>query len=278
MKHVSVVYLLFVTAMAAIHLQNSNGPAAVQEADRTGSPLSSANCGACHGGGNFSPSLEASLLEEGMPVTSYTPGKDYTVRLSLSATNNPTAYGFQAVALKAADNTNAGTFKNPPSGFRVVNLNNRLYAEHSSRRTSPVLEINWTAPETGSGTVRLYAAAIAANANNGISGDNTAGLASPLEITEAITTSITSPGMRLNFEVFPNPAPGESLYINLQESVQYLRIQIFSLQGQLRYESVEKQPFTGTPIAVPITALSKGIYQLVVQTETSRGGQLFVRP
>ena len=117
MNRTSVLYTLFLLALAFLHLQNSNGAAAVQEADRTGSPLSTANCGACHGGGNFSPSLEASLLDEGMPVNSYTPGKDYTVRLSIAAANNPSAYGFQAVALKAADNTNAGTFKKSTHGL-----------------------------------------------------------------------------------------------------------------------------------------------------------------
>ncbi len=276
MNRTSVLYTLFLMALAFIHLQNSNGAAAVQEADRTGSPLSTANCGACHGGGNFSPSLEASLLDEGMPVNSYTPGKDYTVRLSIAAANNPSAYGFQAVALKAADNTNAGTFKSPPTGFRVINLNNRLYAEHSSRRTSPIVEIPWTAPAAGTGTVRLYAAGIAANANNGISGDNTAGLTSPLELTEAVVTSTHSPNTPANMDIFPNPTSGDWLYVRPWDSAEQIHIQIFSLQGQRVYSHTESSFVKGSIISIPLANLPKGVYQLHLRTPNTTGNQRFI--
>lgn len=276
MKIKTVIFSCFLGLTALVNLQNSNGAAAVQEADRTGSPLSSANCSACHGGGNFNPVLTATLLDGEIPATSYTPGKTYTLRIDMAANNNPAAYGFQAVALRESDNSNAGSFSDAPTGFRVINLNNRQYAEHSSRRNSPGFDIKWTAPAAGSGTVNFFAAGIASNANSGISGDNAAALENPLSIEEAISTATRDHHTTPIFDLFPNPASGEKIFLRMERPAQDMVLSIFSIDGKRLYSTRKALLQADEKVGIPIAGLAPGLYQLTLRSVKVQGSRLFV--
>jgi len=182
-----IFFFLIPIGFAWFLLSNSGGAAAVQNVDRTSSPLGVGSCGSCHSGGNYSPVISAELLDNNTVVSKYSPGKLYQVRVTIVAGNNPRGYGFQLVSLSGNNNLQGGTFGNAPAGFNKVTLDNRVYVEHSSTRSSGTFVIPWTAPLVGTGSVRFYSAGLAVNGSNGTGGDSHVQAALPLTITEDLT-------------------------------------------------------------------------------------------
>lgn len=152
----------------------SAGPTA-SVGDLTGSPLSGITCNAsgCHGGGEaYAPDTEIEVLgADGETVSSYTGGTTYTLRVSCATTGTPGGYGFQAVALRGADDTQAGVFGEAPEGFGVTPLGGRDYLEHRRRSPGAAVEIPWTAPAEPGDSVRFYAIVNAVNGNGNSNGD-----------------------------------------------------------------------------------------------------------
>ncbi len=153
-------------------ISTSGGVAALFSQDRTGGPVSVGTCGSCHGGGSFSPTINLTVLNAGMnPVSQYTPGATYTLRVQVSSTGAPSGFGFQAIPLRGA-NIQAGTMVGPSALSRLSPLSGRVYFEHSALNPSGISTVQWTAPAQGSGTVSFYFIGLAANGNSGTSGDN----------------------------------------------------------------------------------------------------------
>jgi hypothetical protein len=170
------IYVLLLSAFALMVLQSrSGGPAANGLGDRTGSPLSSATCSACHSGGSFSPSLAITVRDASSnTVTSYTPGQNYTIEFNVTAgTGTPGGYGMQAVAISpSSGNAQAGTMGAVISSNTQISLfNTRSYIEHLGINASGTFLVNWTAPASGFGTVSIHACGNTVNANGGTSGD-----------------------------------------------------------------------------------------------------------
>lgn len=146
---------------------NSGGVAA----GRTGAP-GEQNCTACHAGTAQNGANEniLTLLSGTTPVTSYTPGQQYTVALVMSS--NPAKRGFQATALTST-NAMAGTFTGQ-AGNTTINGTTKKYANHTATsNTSSTLSWTWTwtAPASGTGNVTFYVASNKANNNNNDNGD-----------------------------------------------------------------------------------------------------------
>lgn len=140
-------------------------------AGKTGAP-GEQNCTACHAGTAQDGANEniLTLLDGTTPVTTYTPGQQYTMALVMSS--NPAKRGFQATALTSS-NTMAGTFT-AQAGNTSVNGTAKKYANHtSSSNTSSTLSWNWTwtAPASGTGNVTFYVASNKANNNGNNNGD-----------------------------------------------------------------------------------------------------------
>ena len=140
-------------------------------AGKTGAP-GEQNCTACHAGTAQDGTNENILvvLDGTSPVTSYVPGQQYTVTLSMSS--NPTKKGFQATALTSA-NTMAGDFS-AGSNTQINTGNNRKYANHtisSNSGSTTSWSWDWIAPVSGSGDVTFYVASNKANNNGADSGD-----------------------------------------------------------------------------------------------------------
>lgn len=140
-------------------------------AGKTGAP-GEQNCTACHAGTAQDGANEniLTLLDGTTPVTTYTPGQQYTVALVMSS--NPAKRGFQATALTSA-NAMAGNFTGQ-AGNTSVNGTTKKYANHTSTsNTSTTLSWNWTwtAPASGTGDVTFYVATNKTNNNGTTSGD-----------------------------------------------------------------------------------------------------------
>ncbi|MFM7682216.1 MAG: choice-of-anchor V domain-containing protein, partial [Bacteroidota bacterium] len=139
---------------------NSGGVAA----GKTGAP-GEQNCTQCHSGNTQDGSNEnvLTLLDGTTPVTTYSPGQQYTVTLSMSS--NPVKKGFQATALTSA-NAMAGIFTGQ-SGNTSINGSSKKYANHTSTSntssSAPIWTWTWTAPASGTGDVKFYVATNKAN-------------------------------------------------------------------------------------------------------------------
>ena len=201
--------LTFFTIIMATFLlmNNSNGPGEEQDADRTGSPLSSGACNVagCHDDGVFNPSVSIELLKDNLPVDKYQPGETYDMKVTITASQGtPSGYGFQAVALSSNDES-AGAWSDIPAGMHSITLsNNRTYVEHTTPNTNNnTFECKWTAPQAGTGEVTFYTAGNAVNLDNDVTGDGAK--TAQITFTEEDPNSIKTEHQFFNFTIFPNP-------------------------------------------------------------------------
>lgn len=177
MKHLYKICLsLSVIAAMFFFMNASTGPGANFGTGYTNAPFDGAYCTNCHGGGDFDPVLSIELRNGSTPVSTYIPNTAYTVHLELSTSTGltqDTRYGFQIVGVRTSDNANTGTWGSlSATNFHTVTINSRVYVEHSQRLDSGIIDIPWTAPATGTGNVRFYAAGNIVNMDFNPTGDN----------------------------------------------------------------------------------------------------------
>ncbi|MBU6325381.1 MAG: T9SS type A sorting domain-containing protein [Bacteroidetes bacterium] len=251
---------VFLSALGFLLLNSSNGAGASQNADRTGGPVANGNCNGCHSGGTVIPTVTVGLFDGLLPVTSYTPGKSYTLRIIVLGLGYP-RYGFQTVAL-ASGNVNAGTITAGSTGTRAVTINSRIYGEHSTPSSTGTFDLNWKAPAAGTGTVNFYTAGLGAANPSGDNGDK--GNTNTLTISEAAGTSVSAPQMG-SMHFGPNPVAEVMHFYGSAWS----NISVYNLQGQLQAR------FTGMHESINLSTLTSGVYLL--QAEDASGKQCSLR-
>jgi hypothetical protein len=244
---------VFLSALGILLMNSSNGAGASQNADRTGSPVANGNCNGCHSGGTVTPTVTVGLFDGLLPVTSYTPGKTYTLRIIVLGLGYP-RYGFQTVALSSG-NANAGTITAGSTGTRAITINGRIYGEHTSPSNTGSFDLSWKAPAAGTGTVNFYTAGLGAANPSGDNGDkaNT----NTLAISEASGTAITTQENE-NLSFGPNPVEKELHFYGSA-----LRgIKVYNLQGQLQ------KMFSGLHKCLNLSNLAPGYYLLQGQDDS----------
>ena len=169
--------------------------------DRTGAPSASGNCGSCHSGGTQGTSITLAVTEKGTfnAVTSYKPGKTYTIAISVLGLS--TAKGFQSTVLDA-DNKKIGTVANPATGSRVISTNNRDIVVQTTPSLSGMWTYEWTAPANPTGRVTIYTAGLAANSDGTTNGDQSA--VNSTTLTLDASSSAASPNI-VSLTAYPNP-------------------------------------------------------------------------
>ncbi len=155
----------------------SGGAAAVGGAGRTGAPFDAGTCSNCHGGGSFAPTFDVELLNiSNVPVTTYTPGASYTLRITITPTNGSPSYGFQTTCVQASTNNNLDTWETASLPFYAANVllasTGRNYVEHIATLGNNVMNIPWTAPASGYGSVSFYSIGNAVDDTGGTGGDS----------------------------------------------------------------------------------------------------------
>ena len=167
--------VLFIGVFAITLLSNSNGVAHQQNKDRTGAPGSDNTCEQCHAGGSFAPQLNAFMVVEGdiALADEYVPGGTHTLVINVTSTGAPSGYGVHGTAV-FADGSNAGSFndQDPNDCIWLDEVEGRHIFEQNDLCSSGTFEVEWTAPEAGSGPVTVYVASVAANGNGVSSGDS----------------------------------------------------------------------------------------------------------
>lgn len=258
--------LLLLPSSAALIVglsSSSNGAGASQSADRTGSPVSSGTCANCHSGGSSVPGLSVQLLDNGNPVTSYQPNKDYTLKVTVSGSEYQ-RFGFQSVALDGAD-AQAGTLTAVSSGTRVLTLAGRQYGEHTNPVAGGVFEMTWKAPASGKGTVKVFTAGLGAKNPSGDNGDRST--TNVLTLTEAAGSNVTDAGTP-ELLVYPNPAEHTLFFGNgtLKD------IAVLTVEGRV----IMEQATASDKLAVG--ALPGGLYLLQgTRSDGSRISARFIR-
>lgn len=274
-QHKIQVITLFLSVFLFIAF--SDGPAGgignngVRKQDRTGSPhaiATGATCAACHNDGSFSPSLAIELLDNGTAVNTYEPGKTYQLRYALSASSGtPSAYGIQSVVLEDGGNDNAGTFGSAPAGTRIAPIQTRSYFEHTTPSTASTFEVDWIAPDAGTGQVTVYASGVAANLDN--DNDNDGAATNTLNLDELIS-SLRLESLDVHTSLFPNPG---SEVINLQfTSVeqQNTTLHIINALGVEVHRDKLKLNQGATAYQVDITQFPSGVYWLFLNDKAGK--------
>lgn len=152
----------------------------------TGAVSSTVGCGGggCHSNGATTGiTITVELDSAGVPVTSYQPGRSYTVKMSATNTtsNNLPVFGFGLSSVTAAG---AGTTATHQAGTWSASLPNGIQNSIETDALTTVIEhqvqlprtsgtgtagttyvesIGWTAPAAGTGAVKLFAVINAAN-------------------------------------------------------------------------------------------------------------------
>lgn len=275
---IRLLYLLFFVIGGSVLLLNSAaGPAEVQEADRTNSPLSngtSCSFSPCHNSGTYSPGLTAQLLDGETAITVYEPGKTYTLSIAITGADEAQAYGFQSVLLHGEGNLNAGSFGEAPAGIQVVELEERQYAEQSARSSSSMFSIPWTAPEEGVGDIRLYAAGNAADGNGSNSGDQGVFLEEPIVFAQAGTSNSTDHLLTFNeVSLAPNPTSDRLLLTLDTDQPGRYTMSLFDVTGKQLQRQTVNLGFGRQSEWIDLAAHPNGLYLLHI----SNGQQFFTQ-
>ncbi|HTN46537.1 MAG TPA: choice-of-anchor V domain-containing protein [Flavipsychrobacter sp.] len=173
----TLLSLMLVTGIGALSIQSASGPATNLGENVTGAPFDNGTCNNCHGGGSWSATVGLQLLSGSTPVTSYTPGASYTVRItrSFSATLPlQGGFGFQMTSATGSANTNYNGWGALPTDINNELLNGRNYIEHTAKlpRATTQVNIPWTAPASASaGSVSFWIALNTVNGDGGTSND-----------------------------------------------------------------------------------------------------------
>ena len=186
MKNIIISSILIII-LISIYPKISNTSTSGSPGGMTGSPADGASCTTCHyaGVGN------SGFIESNIPLTGYIPNQTYTLTLTI---NQPGINKFGFEITSEEDNfgsAKTGTFLLTNSNeTKFVNNNNSVThkASGTSGNGGKTWEIDWQAPNSGTGTVNFYAAFIAANSDGQNSGDTWH--SSNISITEDVVNSI----------------------------------------------------------------------------------------
>ncbi len=181
--------------------------------NRTGA-TGSTGCYSCHGSSATSGiNVTIELDSAGVPVTRYIAGHNYTIKLKgvNNTTSNLPKFGFQlaSVSLTGAGTAaaaNAGTYGTMPSGCRNTTIGSIHVIEQTTRdapsigtgagsgATTYTENIPWTAPISGSGSIKLFGLINAVNSDGGASGSDkwNGGVDTITEFTAAEITGATA--------------------------------------------------------------------------------------
>lgn len=127
----------------------------------------------CHDDNSLNIGAAALSIEMGNATTQYIAGQTYPIKIKITDPNK-IRFGFQLVALQNQDLSNAGIFEitdfqrtqTVPSAYGLLDRNYVTYTFNGTDATvNGVGEwiVNWKAPNTSTGLITFYAAAVSAN-------------------------------------------------------------------------------------------------------------------
>jgi len=265
MKNKGLLFTLAVTGSIAITsfvLYPDGSPGG-----KTGSPGDGgANCTECHLG---TAQQASNWITSDIPVSGYVPGQTYTI----SASANHAGAGKFGFEVTAEDLTNAkkGTFViTDEAQTRQANANTSV--THTLTGTTPSGDskswsFNWTAPASGTGSIKFYGAFNAANGDNTNSGDQI--YLSSLTVNEGSTGITENLAGMVDVKVYPNPFTDFLEISSGKLEVPAGSIRISSQDGREVYSKTITDN-AQNKIRVDAGSFAKGIYIVTVIFEDNR--------
>ncbi len=261
-------------AFIGIVIMSSTSNNTTNNGDCTGSPLANGTtCYTCHNTGATRPItiMFATELGGGPMVTSFTPGKEYTITITSA---QPTAlfptFGFQACAL-TSDGQNAGAFTAATAGAVLASKDGVSYVEHgapiyTTGGTSRI-QMNWTAPSTDK-SVTFYAAMLHSNGYGNKEGDIPS---HPDKLVLSSTLSVKDANdLAAAVKLYPNPA-ADHITIELPQRANSADVHVYDLSGKMVYSAQAK----GT-LVINTSGFAKGVYTLQMTSGEYYAKKLFV--
>jgi len=272
MKFRNIYILLALLSLGYIFVSNSSGRADSTNWGNTGAPGdqtlndgSPRTCISCHGGNSIGVDLGIDIQnQDGSPLEDniYTPGTTYNMSVTISATSgSPSGYGFQMLALTDADEQEVNTWSNPSANTEIAFANNtgRTYVEHTNTSASNTFTMDWTAPESGKGSVTFYSCGNGVNGNFSTIGDGAA--CSTLTLTEAETNSVFNLNSdALQLELSPNPAIDQlQVNIDTQLSDDFL-LNVLNVNGQVIRSQAWPSTTGDSQVQLDVSQMTPGMY------------------
>lgn len=267
--------LLLITAVTALStlsfVMKDNGLAG-----RTGSPgETTCNTAGCHSGNPVNdPSGSISIAAPGLDANwEYAPGSTYQIQVTVSRTGNGKfGLGFESLLASGA---NAGTLTiTDPAQTQLktatVSGNVRNNVVHKTgggtSNDSHTFTFDWTAPPTGSGNVKFYAAGNAADGLTNPGGDYIFTMMQELE--EESGSGVAESNFNSNLSVHPNPV-GEIIQFSFSVATpSTIVFSLVNLQGETVQWFTEKPFTTGAhQFSMSLDAIvNNGVYLLKAES------------
>lgn len=210
---------LSVFSILILWLLMSNASGVPQAVTKAPGEANHNSCASCHTpAGNYNTSISLDVLDaDSALVTQYQPGQTYTVKIKVTATNNPKAFGFQMACLDSLTNTDMGVWSALGDKVKQQTLNvggkPRKYLVQSSPKTTGIFTASWKAPATDVGKIKFYYAGLAINQNGNTNGDNHQVGQSTLR---SPASSSSSDQLATSSILFPNPVNNWCRVSNVQ--------------------------------------------------------------
>lgn len=212
---------------ASFHQLNGGGASA----GNAGAPGEN-NCTACHAGSAAS-GAGFNILEWADGINFYTPGETYTIQLSMTDASNKN--GFQLVALKASDNTQAGAIV-ATDEVRTQLLNGSAGKQYLGHRaagnSSSSWSFDWTAPATNVGNVVFYVATNKTNSNLETSGDLIRLSQHTFAAPESGVSLTAYEQIQASLQIYLNKSEGKIAINFTTDESEPLHVNILNAQGQ----------------------------------------------
>lgn len=236
---------------------------------RTGAPgeLTCFN-GYCHNSFQLNSGLGTISLA-GSEALRFIPGQIYTLDLSV-VDSGMAAFGFSVSARYADNGEPAGSWQTT-SGNQVTEENGRTYIMHDTVKVSSnsaSWPLSWLPPDSLTGPVELYVAAVAANANGNRSGDFVYTYKTTIS-PDSISSSLSDLASRLSWV-----QAGNKLRIDLPDPNSIAKVLIWDLQGR----ELSNQILRGNRAEIDVTSWPRQIYLVKVEQGGKKlGGKIQLR-
>ena len=264
--------IIAVSFVGSIYFLLANAGGVPQAVTKAPGEASHNSCATCHTpAGNYVPAVALDIMnKDSVKVNTYTPGETYIVRLRVSATNSPKAFGFQMACLDSLTNSDLGVWS--AFGDKVkqqqltVQQKPRKYLVQSAAKTNGIFTANWKAPSSDMGKVKFYFTGLAINQNGNTNGDNN--VFSQLTLKGPSTTSLEDVKSETSL-IYPNPGQNYLSVIHPEAH----GITFFTLSGEkvINLKIFDKQ--------VNIENLKTGLYLMTLESVDGRvlGHQRFIK-
>ncbi|MBI3502683.1 MAG: T9SS type A sorting domain-containing protein [Bacteroidetes bacterium] len=292
MKKISFAYFLACALSLYILLSSYSSGPGTNGFDCTGAETGLGNpsgCTTCHGSAATSGiSIAIELDSAGVPTTHYSGGKSYTV--ILTGTNNTSTvlpkYGFQMGSIKGSfavvTPTNAGTWASPyptlthyaaPSpGNYVVGVVEHTASLSPTSGTGGMGTIysqtfNWTAPASGTGTISIWAALNAVNAN-GLADTGDHWNKVHVIINEwSITGTANLAEESAEIKAYPNPVT-DVLNLQMQNlPAGMYALSVFDASGRKIFSKNVEAGGTNFTETISATGWKRGMYKALIEKD-----------